>query len=137
MSLRLALMIVYFLVMNSKRCNLLYENGAGMHVRAWQWGVNSQTGPVNSISISGMLSGQWKVKPRWPPMEDNFGRQFQSSTRACTSVSVSYATFYSFLKSCFSKYTQNIFWEDKNELKNFKYISKKSNRVTGHIFSRK
>ena len=24
----------------------------------------------------------------------NFGRQFQSSTRACTSVSVSHATFY-------------------------------------------
>ena len=47
---------------------------------------------VNSISISGMLTpshllGQ-KVKPKWPPMEENFGRQFQSSSRSCTSVPV-------------------------------------------------
>ena len=34
--------------------------------------------PVNSISISGMLTGQWKAKPRWPPMETSFGCQFQS-----------------------------------------------------------
>ena len=38
---------------------------------------------VNSISISGMLTpshslGQ-KVKPRWPPTEENLGRQVQSS----------------------------------------------------------
>ena len=37
------------------------------------------------------LLGQ-KVKPRWPPMEENFGRQFQSSSRSCTSVPVLYAT---------------------------------------------
>ena len=47
---------------------------------------------VNSISISGMLTpsdllGQ-KVKPRCPPMEANFGCQFQSSSRSCTSVPV-------------------------------------------------
>ena len=46
------------------------------------------TPPVNSIYISGMLTprrlhGQ-KLKPRWPPMEGNFVRQFQSSTRSCT-----------------------------------------------------
>ena len=29
---------------------------------------------VNSISTSGMLTGQWKVKPRWLPMEGNFVR---------------------------------------------------------------
>ena len=39
---------------------------------------------VNSISISGMLTGQRKVKPSWPPMEANFGRQFQSPTRIFT-----------------------------------------------------
>ena len=43
-----------------------------------------------------MLTGQWKVKPRWPPMEANFGRQFQFPTRACMSVLVSHATFYIF-----------------------------------------
>ena len=48
--------------------------------------------PVNSIFISGKLTpnhldGQ-KVKPRWPPIEGNFGRQFQSSSRSCTSVPV-------------------------------------------------
>ena len=47
---------------------------------------------MNSVSISGMLTpihslGQ-KVKPRWPPMEENFGRQFQSSSRSCTLVPV-------------------------------------------------
>ena len=47
---------------------------------------------MNSISISGTLTpshslGQ-KVKPRWPPMEGNFGRQFQSSSWSCTSVPV-------------------------------------------------
>ena len=47
---------------------------------------------MNSIYISGMLTpshslGQ-KVKPRWPSMEGNFGRQFQSSSRSCTSVPV-------------------------------------------------
>ena len=51
---------------------------------------------VNSVSISGMLTGQWKAKPRWPPTEANFGRQFQSPTQACTSVLVSHATFYIF-----------------------------------------
>ena len=95
------------------------------------------SGSVNSISISGMLSGQLKLKPRWPPIEANFGCQFQSPTQACTSVSVSYATFYSFLKSFLSKYTQNISLKDRNEFKNFKYISTKSNRVTGYIFSQK
>ena len=52
---------------------------------------------VNSISISGMLTlihllGQ-KVKPRWPPIEGNFIRQFQSPSRSCTSVPVLYTTF--------------------------------------------
>ena len=47
---------------------------------------------MNSISVSGMLTpshllGQ-KVKPRWPPMDENFGRQFQSSSRSCTSIPV-------------------------------------------------
>ena len=47
---------------------------------------------VNSIYIAGMLTpshslGQ-KVKLRRPPMEGNFGRQFQSSSRSCTSVPV-------------------------------------------------
>ena len=32
------------------------------------------------------------VKPRWPPMESNFLRQFQSSSRSCTSVPVLYMT---------------------------------------------
>ena len=48
--------------------------------------------PVNSISLSGMLTpshllGQ-KVKPRWSPMDGNFVRQFQSSSRSCMSVPV-------------------------------------------------
>ena len=51
---------------------------------------------MNSISISGMLTPshllEQKVKPRWPPMEGNFGRQFQSSSRSCTSVPVLYTT---------------------------------------------
>ena len=47
---------------------------------------------VNSISISVMLTpshlaGQ-KVKPRWPPMEGNFVRQFQSTSRSCTSIPI-------------------------------------------------
>ena len=51
---------------------------------------------MNSISISGMLTpshlaGQ-KVKSRWPPVEGNFVRQFQSSSRSCTSVPVLYTT---------------------------------------------
>ena len=51
---------------------------------------------MNSISISGMLipshlRGQ-KVKPRWPPMEGNFVRRFQSSSRSCTSVPILYTT---------------------------------------------
>ena len=82
-----------------------------------------------------MLTGQWKVKPRWPTMEANFGRQLHSPTRACTSVSVPYATFYSFLNSFLSKYAQNISLKDRNEFKNFKYISTKSSRLTGYIFS--
>ena len=50
--------------------------------------------PVNSISISGMLtsshlSGQ-KVKPRWLPMEGNFVLKFESSSRSCTSVPALY-----------------------------------------------
>ena len=53
--------------------------------------------PVNSISIFGMLTpshllGQ-KVKPRRPPMEENFERQFQSSSRSCTLVPVLCTTF--------------------------------------------
>ena len=54
---------------------------------------------MNLISISGMLTlsqlaGQ-NVKPRWPPMEGNFVRQFQSSLRSCTSVPVT--NFYNLL----------------------------------------
>ena len=46
------------------------------------------------ISISGMLTpshmaGQ-KVKPRWPPIEVDFVRQFRSCSRSCTSVPVVY-----------------------------------------------
>ena len=51
---------------------------------------------MNSISISVMLTPshllEQKVKPKWPPMEGNFGRQFQSSSRSCTSVPVLYTT---------------------------------------------
>ena len=51
---------------------------------------------MNSISISGMLTpgrlyGQ-EVEPRCPPMEGNFVRQFQSSTRSSTPVPVLYTT---------------------------------------------
>ena len=50
--------------------------------------------PVNSISIYGMLTpshlaGQ-NVKPKWPSMEGNFVRQFQSSSRSCTSIPALY-----------------------------------------------
>ena len=75
-----------------------------------------------------MLTGQQKVKPRWPPMEANFGRQFQSPTRACTSVLVSHATFSTlkiFLmenthKTCFQKIEMslrisNIFRQSQTE----------------------
>ena len=51
---------------------------------------------VNVISISGMLSGQWKVKPRWPPMEAilyvcfsslrELVRQFQSPMWYCWNI---------------------------------------------------
>ena len=61
-----------------------------------------------------------------------------------TSVSVPYAGMYVsfsllrdfllFSEEFFSKYTQNISWKDRNESKNFKYISTKPNRVTGYIF---
>ena len=68
--------------------------------------------PVNSISISGMLTpshllGQ-KVKPRWPPTEGNFERQFQSSSRSCTSVPVLYATLiFSFCLVRLRKHSQS------------------------------
>ena len=91
--------------------------------------AKSELDPVNSISISGMLTSQWKVKPRWPPMEANFGRQFQSPTRACTSVLVSHATFYIFWrvffgnthKTCLQKIEMslrisNIFRQSQTEL---------------------
>ena len=81
-----------------------------------------------------MLTGQWKVKPRWPPMESNFGRQLQSPTRACTSVCL-LPNFLRFLKSFFLKNTQNISSKYRHKFKNFKYISTKSNRITGYIFS--
>ena len=67
--------------------SLRYKNKFTCHVISWIWWRNHQ-------SISN--TGQWKVKPRWPPMEDNFGRQFQSPTWACTSVLVSHTTFYIF-----------------------------------------
>ena len=57
--------------------------------------------PVNSISISGMLAGQWNVKPRWPPVEGNFVRQFQSPIQAYTSVLVSHETVYVFWRALF------------------------------------
>ena len=70
-----------------------------------------------------------------------YGGQF------CTSVSFPYAGlfvsfslprgFLYFLKSFLGKFLQNIFSKDRNEFKNFKYISIKSNGVTGYIFSRK
>ena len=93
--------------------------------------VSSQ--PVNSISISGMLTGQWNVKPRWPAMESNFVRQFQSPTRVYTSVLVSQATSYIFWIVFFEN-THNISWKDRKEFKNFIYISTKSNRVARYIF---
>ena len=68
--------------------------------------------PVSSISISGMLTsshllGQ-KVKPRWPPMEGNFGRQFQSSLRSCMSVLVLYTILiFSFCLVRFRKHSQS------------------------------
>ena len=93
--------------------------------------------PVNSISISGMVTGQWKVKPRWPPMVANFGRQFQFPTQVCRSVLVSPATFYLSWEVFVWKYTQNISSKHRNEFNNFKYISTTSNWVTGCIFSRK
>ena len=46
---------------------------------------------VNSISISGMLTGQWSVKPRWLPTEGNLVR--------CTWVLVPHTTFSTFLKN--------------------------------------
>ena len=52
-----------------------------------------KAGPMNSISLSGILTVQWNVKPRWPPIEGSFVRQFQSRTRSCTSVLVCHATF--------------------------------------------
>ena len=51
---------------------------------------------MSLISISGMLTGQWNVKPRWSLMVVNFVRQFQSSTQPSTSVLFSQATFYIF-----------------------------------------
>ena len=52
--------------------------------------------PVNSTSISGMLTPTHflvqKVTPRWLPIQGNFVRQFQSSSRSCTSVPVLYTT---------------------------------------------
>ena len=51
---------------------------------------------VNSISISGVLTPSQlageKVKPRWPPMEVDFVRQFQSSSRSRMSIPVLYTT---------------------------------------------
>ena len=92
---------------------------------------------VNSISISGMLTGKWNVKPMWPLMEGNFVRQFQSPTRSCTSV-FSHPCGFLFSSEMFSfKIQTKYFFKDRNEFKNFKYISTKSNRVTVHTFSRK
>ena len=54
---------------------------------------------VNSISATGMLTPSHlpaqKGKPRWPPTGVNFVRQFQSSSRSCTSVPVPYTTLIS------------------------------------------
>ena len=73
--------------------------------------------PVNSFSISENANWPMKSKTKMDAMEANFGRQFQFPTRACTSVLVSYATFYSFLKSFLSKYTQNISLKDRKSLR--------------------
>ena len=64
-----------------------------------------------------------------------------------TSVSVSYAGLYvrfslphnifHFLTRFLWKYTQNMSLKYRNKFKNFKYISTKSNRVAGYIFSQK
>ena len=56
--------------------------------------AQNQLKPVNKISISGMLTSshlaEQKVEPRWPNMEGNFLRQFQSYSRSCTSFSLLY-----------------------------------------------
>ena len=70
-----------------------------------------------------------KSKTRWPPMEANFLRQFQSPTRTCTSVLFSHATFYIFWrvffgnthKTCLQKIEMslrisNIFRQSQTEL---------------------
>ena len=53
------------------------------------WDANSQ-----SLALE-------NVKPRWPPMEGNFVRQFQSPTWACALTLVSHATFYVFWRFFF------------------------------------
>ena len=76
-----------------------------------------------------MLTDQWNVKPRLPPMEGNFVRQFQSPTRACTSVLVSHAIYYIFWKvflenthkTCLQKTEMsvrilNVFRQSQNDL---------------------
>ena len=48
-----------------------------------------------------------KVKPRWLPMEGNFGRQFQPSSRSCTSVPVLHTTLiFSFCMARLRKHSQ-------------------------------
>ena len=80
-------------------CNQAYKE---------HWTGNTGMAAVNSISISGMLPGQWNMKPTWPPMEGNFVSQFQSPTQTCTSVLVSHATFYIFWR-LFSENTHKTF----------------------------
>ena len=52
--------------------SLVYTSELNFHI----WNVNCQS------------FARAKVKPRWPPKEGNFGSQFQSSSRPCTSVPV-------------------------------------------------
>ena len=81
----------------------------------------------------------------WPMKSEakmaTYGGQFW------TSVLVPYAGLYvsfslprdflHFLTSFLWKYTQNMSSKYRNKFENFKYISTKSNQVTGYIFSRK
>ena len=91
---------------------------------------------MNSISMSGMLNGQWNVKPRWPSMEGNFVRHFQSPARACMSVLVSHATFYIFGRVFFENTHKTCFQKTEMSLRisNIVWHSQVSYR---YIFSRK
>ena len=55
-----------------------------------------------------------KIKPRWPPVEGNFERQFQFSSRSCTSVPVLYTTLiFSFCLVWLRKHLQS--WKKRTD----------------------